>query len=39
MIDMSKDKVSDNGVNALVLHQRQPTNETTRNLFKKQIAY
>ena len=29
MIDMSKDKtmVPDNGVNALVLHQRQPTNE------------
>ena len=27
MIDMSKDKVSDNGVNALVLHKRQPTNE------------
>ena len=27
MIEMSKDKVSDNGVNALILHQCQQANE------------
>lgn len=33
MIDMSKDMVSDNGVNVLILHQCQQANENNELIY------